>query len=197
MSELRRRMGSHLAHSHFLCIPHSECHTRIVPWRQACAHTHMFTFVSLETRHVLLYIHGMFSFVLFTFAPRMSEAASTIICGHRLYWLIGGFVAADVGSKYRGVFSLLVPCGMIETTIQHLASCQCTGARRRYVSSDDDVTSVSLRSGLHLMGMYACMYVDGGSYDDPKIDWLEADPFKWSVMIDLVWNRCCSVGYLW
>ena len=31
-----------------------------------------------------------FTFVLFTFAPRMSEAASTIICGHRLYWLIGG-----------------------------------------------------------------------------------------------------------
>ena len=26
---------------------------RIVPWRQACAYTHMFTFVSLETRHVL------------------------------------------------------------------------------------------------------------------------------------------------
>ena len=52
-------------------------------------HTHMFTFVLLETRHVL-YIHRMFSFVLFTFAPRMSEAASTIICGHRLYWLIGG-----------------------------------------------------------------------------------------------------------
>ena len=69
------------------------------------------------------------------------------------------YVAADVGSKYRGGFSLLVPCGMIETTIQHLASCQCTGARRRYVSSDDDVTSVSLRSGLHLMGMYVCMYV--------------------------------------
>ena len=48
--------------------------------------------------------------------------------------------------------------------------------------------------------MYAiqvCIYVDGGSYDDPKIDWLEADPFKWSVIIDLVWNRCCSVGYLW
>ena len=31
-------------------------------------------------------------------------------------------VAADVGSKYRGGFSLLVPCGMIETTIQHLPS---------------------------------------------------------------------------
>ena len=30
-----------------------------------------------------------------------------------------------------------------------------------------------------------CMY-DGGSYDDPKIEWLEADPFKWSVIIDLV-----------
>merc|ERR1712224_1100643 len=60
---------------------------RIVPWRQACAHTHMFTFVSLETRHVLYTLtHRMFSFVLFTFAPRMSEAASTIICGHRLYW---------------------------------------------------------------------------------------------------------------
>ena len=72
------------------------------------------------------------------------------------------------------------------------------------------LTSVSLRChlcGLHLMGMYACMYVciyvlniilphvcaiqvciyvDGGSYDDPKIDWLEADPLKWSVIIDLV-----------
>ena len=51
-------------------------------------HTHVHL-RSLETRHVL-YIRRMFSFVLFTFAPRMSEAASTIICGHRLYWLIGG-----------------------------------------------------------------------------------------------------------
>ena len=59
-----------------------------------------------------------------------------------------------VGSKYRGGFSLLVPCGMIETTIQHLASCQCTGARRRYVH-------VSLRC--HLCGLTpdgnVCMYV--------------------------------------
>ena len=53
---------------------------------------------------------------------------SSVVLTNR--WL----VAADVGSKYRGGFSLLVPCGMIETTIQHLASCQCTGARRRYVS---------------------------------------------------------------
>ena len=30
------------------------------------------------------------------------------------------------------------------------------------------------------------VYVDSGSYDDPKIDWLEADPFKWSVIIGLV-----------
>ena len=55
-------------------------------------HTHMFTFVLLETRHVLYTLTPrMFSFVVFTFAPRMSEAASTIICGHRLpTWLIGG-----------------------------------------------------------------------------------------------------------
>ena len=43
---------------------------------------------------------------------------------------------------------------MIETTIQHLASCQCTGARRRYVH-------VSLRC--HLCGLTpdgnVCMYV--------------------------------------
>ena len=49
----------------------------------------------------------------------------------------------------------------------------------------------------HVCAIQVCIYVDGGSYDDPKIDWLEADPFKWSVIIDLVWNRCCSVGYLW
>ena len=43
---------------------------------------------------------------------------------------------------------------MFETTIQHLASCQCTGARRRYVH-------VSLRC--HLCGLTpdgnVCMYV--------------------------------------
>ena len=74
----------------FECLP--SLIARIVPWRQACAHTHMFTFVSLETRHVLYtYTLHMFSFVLFTFALRMSEAASTIICGHWLpTWLIGG-----------------------------------------------------------------------------------------------------------
>ena len=49
----------------------------------------------------------------------------------------------------------------------------------------------------HVCAIQVCIYVDGGSYDDPKIDWLEADHFKWSVIIDLVWNRCCSVGYLW
>ena len=38
--------------------------------------------------------------------------------------------------------------------------------------------------------MYACMHVC-------KYVWLEADHFKWSVIIDLVWNRCCSVGYVW
>ena len=173
---------------------------------------------------------------------------------------------------------------MIETTIQHLASCQCTGARRRYVhvcvtsvplmwttpdgnvrmyvrfpissfrAGDHELTwlggdSMSfadvgedaeaggvqlhrrrrqLQGGSgpsdrsarhrtikcrvpkmstwwdhlniilpHVCAIQVCIYVDGGSYDDPKIDWLEADHFKWSVIIDLVWNRCCSVGYLW
>ena len=38
----------------------------------------------------------------------------------------------------------------------------------------------------HVCAIQVCIYVDGGSYDDPKIDWLEADPFKWSVIIDLV-----------
>ena len=38
----------------------------------------------------------------------------------------------------------------------------------------------------HVCAMQVCIYVDGGSYDDPKIDWLEADHFKWSVIIDLV-----------
>ena len=32
LSELRRRMGSHLAHSHFLCVPHSECFSLSFPW---------------------------------------------------------------------------------------------------------------------------------------------------------------------
>ena len=35
----------------------------------------------------------------------------------------------------------------------------------------------------HVCAIQVCIYVDGGSYDDPKIDWLEADPFKWSVII--------------
>ena len=119
---------------------------RIVPWRQACAHTHMFTFVLLETRHVL--ILRMFSFVLFTFAPRMSEAASTIICGHRLYWLIGGLWEVNT----EAVFSLLVPCGMVETTIQHLPS---TTVRSR-------VTPVSLMwTKPDGNGMYVCMSVRG------------------------------------
>ena len=52
--------------------PHTHVHLRFVG-DKTCA---------LNTPHVLLR--------LFTFAPRMSEAASTIICGHRLYWLIGG-----------------------------------------------------------------------------------------------------------
>ena len=38
----------------------------------------------------------------------------------------------------------------------------------------------------HVCAIQVCIYVDGGSYDDPKIDWLEADHFKWSVIIDLV-----------
>ena len=38
----------------------------------------------------------------------------------------------------------------------------------------------------HVCAIQVCIYVDGGSYDDPKIDWLEADPFKWSVIIGLV-----------
>ena len=38
----------------------------------------------------------------------------------------------------------------------------------------------------HVCAIQVCIYGDGGSYDDPKIDWLEADHFKWSVIIDLV-----------
>ena len=36
---------------------------------------------------------------------------------------------------------------------------------------------------VYICAYVLCMY---GSYDDPKIDWLEADPFKWSVIIGLV-----------
>ena len=59
--------------------PHTHVHLRFVG-DKACAHEDCCCPAVLHT----------FSFVLFTFAPRMSEAASTIICGHRLYWLIGG-----------------------------------------------------------------------------------------------------------
>ena len=54
-------------------------------------HTHVhLRFVGDKTCALYTYTPACSPSFLFTFAPRMSEAASTIICGHRLYWLIGG-----------------------------------------------------------------------------------------------------------
>ena len=54
--------------------PHTHVHLRFVG-DKTCA-------LYIYTPHVLLrFVH---------LRTRMSEAASTIICGYRLYWLIGG-----------------------------------------------------------------------------------------------------------
>ena len=49
-------------------------------------HTHVhLRFVGDKTCALYTYTPACSPSFLFTFAPRMSEAASTIICGHRLY----------------------------------------------------------------------------------------------------------------
>ena len=94
-------MGSKYRGGFSLLVPLWDDGIQFNTWRRANALAHddgMFTSVDLHLMgmyacmyvlNVCMYV-CMFSFVLFTFAPRMSEAASTIIRGHRLYWLIGG-----------------------------------------------------------------------------------------------------------
>ena len=75
-----------------------------------------------------------------------------------------------------------------------------SGARRRYVSSDDDVTSVSLRSGLHLMGMYVCMTRTTTQDDDDDDD---VCMYSFSLLISLwddgiqfsTWRRANALAH--